>query len=37
VYAWQGRGSNADELTVATNTATTLAGSYKGMRFCLRS
>ena len=27
---WQGHGANADELTVATNTATTLAGSYKG-------
>lgn len=27
---WQGRGANKDEVTVATSTATTLAGSYKG-------
>ena len=27
---WQGRGANSDELTVATSTATTLAGTYKG-------
>jgi hypothetical protein len=28
---WQGRGANADELTVATSTAAALAGSYKGV------
>ena len=30
VYVWQGLGANVDEHTVATNTATTLAGTYKG-------
>lgn len=30
VFVWQGQGANGDELAVATNTATTLAGSYKG-------
>ena len=30
VYVWQGHGANADELTVATNVATILAGKYKG-------
>lgn len=29
-YVWQGHGANADELTVATNVATILAGKYKG-------
>jgi hypothetical protein len=28
VYVWQGLGANADELTVATSVASTLAGCY---------
>jgi hypothetical protein len=30
VYVWQGSGSNPDELTVATNIGTILAGKYQG-------
>ena len=30
MYTWEGVGANEDEQIVATNTATVLAGAYKG-------